>query len=49
MWEVKSINFEQVTNEQMQQEVEQLKRYGYKETKNPIVLLIARLIRRWRA
>lgn len=49
MWKVTTIKTEQVTEDQMNKELELLKQYGYKETKNPIVLLIGRVIKRWRA
>lgn len=46
MWSVTEIKTEQVTEEQMNQEIEAIKQYGYEETRNPIVLLFRRLIRR---
>lgn len=49
MWSVTEIKTEQVTEEQMNQEIEAIeaiKQYGYEETRNPIVLLFRRIIRR---
>lgn len=49
MWNITEIRTEQVTEEQMNQEIEMLKHYGYEETKNPFVLFIGWLISKWRA